>query len=134
MRASVGWAFDFGWRRYVTTILATCPVCGEVELTITDVQLVICAFRKEWSYYTFLCPSCRKLVSKRASNSAIALLISADIKREIWSAPKEALEVHAGPPLGDEDLADFSRALADEQTLLQAIAEFFPPHEEETGE
>ena len=38
----------------MTTIKASCPSCGDVELTPQQVRLVVCSV-KSWSYYAFTC-------------------------------------------------------------------------------
>ncbi len=38
-----------------TRIRATCPGCGEVELTPPDVELRVCRV-EERSHYAFVCP------------------------------------------------------------------------------
>jgi hypothetical protein len=39
-----------------TRIRATCPRCGEVELTPPDVELRVCR-AEEHSFYAFVCPN-----------------------------------------------------------------------------
>ena len=41
----------------MTTIKASCPTCGEVELTPADVSLMVCS-HAPLSYYAFCCPTC----------------------------------------------------------------------------
>ena len=50
----------------VTTIKASCPTCGEVELTSDDVSLMVCS-QPTLSYYAFTCPGCLDEVRKPAS-------------------------------------------------------------------
>ena len=49
----------------MTTIKASCPTCGEVELTPADVSLMVCS-HAPLSYYAFCCPTCREEVRKPA--------------------------------------------------------------------
>ncbi|MDP9418326.1 MAG: hypothetical protein M3P48_10985 [Actinomycetota bacterium] len=103
----------------MTTIKASCPVCGDVELTPAQVRLVVCN-RSEWSYYAFTCTSCKDEVRKPADEQIVALLVSGGVRAEKWTIPAEALEVHAGPAISYDDVLDFALAL-DDSDLLTAF-------------
>ena len=90
----------------MTTIKATCPACGEVELTPDDIELRVCTHAPA-SYYVFECPQCRTDVQKPADDRVIQLLISGGVRALVWELPGEVLEVHDGPPLTRDDLLDF---------------------------
>lgn len=94
----------------MTTIKATCPACGEVELTSEDIELLVCA-GTPMSYYAFACPSCADRVRKPADDHIVSLLISGGVQPRTWDVPAEALEVHSGPQLGYDDLLDFALRL-----------------------
>jgi hypothetical protein len=94
----------------VTTIKASCPTCGEVELTSADISLMVCS-HAPLSYYAFDCPHCLDEVRKPADDHVISLLMSGGVKATVWEVPEEALELHAGPALGYDDLLDFVLAL-----------------------
>src|SRR4051794_41865523 len=91
----------------MTTIKASCPTCGDVELTAHQVRLVVCSVRS-WSYYAFSCASCLEEVRKPAGRDVVALLISGGVVAEPWAVPAEALEQHDGPALGYDDVFDFA--------------------------
>ena len=59
----------------MTTIKASCPSCGDVELTPQQVRLVLCSV-KSWSYYAFICTTCADEIRKPAGRDVVALLIS----------------------------------------------------------
>ena len=80
----------------MTTIKASCPTCGDVELTAHQVRLVVCSVRS-WSYYAFSCASCLEEVRKPAGRDVVALLISGGVLAEPWAVPAEALERTTGP-------------------------------------
>ena len=80
----------------MTTIKASCPTCGDVELTAHQVRLVVCSVRT-WSYYAFSCATCLEEVRKPAGRDVVALLISGGVIAEPWAVPAEALEFHEGP-------------------------------------
>jgi hypothetical protein len=90
----------------MTTIRASCPCCGEVELTAGDVTLDVCA-NAPLSSYSFRCPTCRSRVRKPADDHVVSLLISGGVSAEVWEIPAEALEERSGPPIGYDDLLDF---------------------------
>lgn len=90
----------------MTTIKATCPGCGEVELTPDDIELRVCTHAPA-SYYIFECPSCSTPIQKPADDRVIQLLISGGVKAVVWELPSEVLEVHDGPAFTKDDLLDF---------------------------
>src|SRR4028118_1280517 len=53
----------------MTTIKASCPCCGDVELTPTQVRLVVCPVA-DWSFYAFTCGTCSDEVRKPAGADA----------------------------------------------------------------
>jgi len=105
----------------MTTIKATCPTCGEVELTADDLTLMVCN-QAPLSYYAFRCPRCVEEIRKPADDHIISLLVSGGVRATNWAVPAEALETHAGPAISYDELLDF--ALAMERTeYLAALAE-----------
>ena len=95
----------------MTTIKASCPGCGEVELTSSDVTLMVCSHAPQ-SYYTFTCPSCSDEVRKPADDHVVSLLMSGGVRAEVWELPAEALEAKSGPALTYDDLLDFALQLS----------------------
>lgn len=104
----------------MTTIKASCPTCGEVELTPADVALRVCS-HPPLSYYAFTCPTCTCEVRKPADDHVVSLLVSGGVPAQVWDLPAEALEVHDGPVLGYDDLLDFALQLGTTD-LLAALA------------
>ena len=90
----------------MTTIKASCPCCGEVELTADDVRLVVSS-HAPLSYYAFDCPTCTDEVRKPADDHIVSLLISGGVEPTMFEVPEEALEDKDGRPLGYDDLLDF---------------------------
>jgi hypothetical protein len=90
----------------MATIKASCPCCGEVELTSTDVRLVVCS-HPPLSFYAFTCPTCADEVRKPADDHIVALLVSGGVEPTVLEIPSEALEDKVGPPLGYDELLDF---------------------------
>lgn len=90
----------------MTTIKATCPTCGEVELTPDDIELRVCNYAPA-SYYHFDCPSCLEDIRKPADDRVVQLLISGGVHAVVWDYPAEAVDRPDGPPLTHDDLLDF---------------------------
>jgi hypothetical protein len=91
----------------MTLIKASCPGCGEVELTPNDVALMVCS-HAPLSYYAFTCKECGHQVRKPADDHVVSLLVSGGVPATVWEVPAEALEVHSGPRLSYDDLLDFA--------------------------
>ena len=89
----------------MTTIKATCPVCGDVDLTPSDVRLTVAA-AAGWAVYTFTCTECHDSIEKPADEEVVALLSSAGV--EIDRVPAEALEGHIGANFTYDDVLDFA--------------------------
>jgi hypothetical protein len=105
----------------VTTIKASCPTCGEVELTSADIRLMVCS-HAPLSYYAFHCPNCLDEIRKPADDHVISLLMSGGVKANVWEVPEEALEPKVGPVLTYDDLLDLVLALeADDFIAAQAV-------------
>lgn len=105
----------------MTTIKASCPTCGEVELTPADVSLMVCS-HAPLSYYAFDCPTCCEQVRKPADDHVVALLVSGGVPASVWELPGEALEVKHGPRLSYDDLLDFALQLDRTDLLAQAAS------------
>lgn len=106
-----------------STIKATCPSCGDVELTRQQVRLVVCSV-KSWSYYAFTCATCQNEVRKPARPGAVALLISAGVIAEHWHVPAEALETHIGPAISSDEVLDFTLWLEQADMLAAAAGQY----------
>lgn len=106
----------------MTTIKASCPGCGEVELTSKDVTLMVCNHAPQ-SYYTFTCPKCSDPVRKPADDHVVSLLMSGGVRAEVWELPAEALEPKAGPVLTYDDLLDFALQLGASDLVAAAAAQ-----------
>lgn len=90
----------------VATIRASCPTCGDVELTTRDVRVLLCSDTNEGSY-AFQCPACRVAVSKPAEPRVVDVLVASGVKLTVWQMPAEMAESHHGDPIGYDDLLQF---------------------------
>lgn len=97
----------------MATIRASCPDCGDVELTTADVTVRVCAEDRSGSY-AFRCPECAMTVSKAAEQRIVDLLVSSGVRIEHWSLPLELRERPMGPPLTHDDLLAFHELLESE--------------------
>jgi hypothetical protein len=105
----------------MTTIKASCPTCGEVELTPPDVRLMVCT-AAPLSYYAFDCPTCLSEIRKPADDHVVSLLVSGGVPAQVWELPAEAAEHKAGPPLSYDDLLDFALHLGSTDLLAELAA------------
>ena len=94
----------------MTTIKATCPDCGEVDLTADDILLRIGAVQ-DVNTYGFACPRCSEFVEKRADERVIRLLLSGGVMPMLVHVPAEALETHSGPVINHNDILAFHELL-----------------------
>ncbi|MHB8511523.1 MAG: hypothetical protein ACYDCC_05030 [Actinomycetota bacterium] len=93
----------------MTTIKATCPTCGEVELTPDDIELRVCN-QASASSYLFECPVCISVVRKPADDRVIQLLISGGVHAVVWEY-EETSEHPDGPQFTLDDMIDFHQLL-----------------------
>lgn len=107
----------------MATIRASCPDCGDVELTTHDVQVRICDNTSEGTY-SFRCPHCLMTVVKSAEVRTIDLLVASGVAFTTWRLPAELNERRVGEPISHDDLLDFHDLLQDERALEAALAEF----------
>ena len=97
-------------------IKATCPTCGEVDLTADDIDLRISA-GEEGSTYGFECPLCITNVRKPADSRVIQLLISGGVRAQVLEDP--GLD---HPPFTYDDLIDFHFQLESDDAIHQFLA------------
>lgn len=104
----------------MTTIKATCPGCGEVDLKADDILLRIGA-ASTVNCYGFNCPDCGDYVEKPADDRVVRLLLSGGVVPVPVHVPAEVLEPKEGPPLTYDDLLDFHELLSDDAWLQQLV-------------
>lgn len=94
----------------MATIRASCPECGDVELTTKDMKVRVCAADNSGAY-VFRCPLCQLAVTKAAEQRIVDLLVSSGVVLEIWRLPAELGEAHVGEALTHDDLIEFHELL-----------------------
>jgi len=109
----------------MTTIKASCPSCGDVELTSAQVRLVVCSIQ-DWSFYAFTCHTCHDEIRKPAATDVITLLQSGGVLAEMWAVPAEAMESHDGDAISYDDVLDFALRLQAIDDLAAALAPVRP--------
>ncbi len=91
----------------MSSVQASCPTCGDIELRPVELSLVIYQNARDDSHYSFRCSSCDQIVRKRAGAAVIRLLIMAGVSPRVSTQPAEATEPKRGPVLRPDDLVDF---------------------------
>ena len=97
----------------MATVRASCPDCGDVEMSIRQVKVEVCR-ATEASTYSFQCPTCRKRVCKPAAPHVVDTLVAAGVRPVVWDLPAELTETKMGPPISHDDVLAFHFALADD--------------------
>jgi hypothetical protein len=75
-------------------------------LTTRDVQ-VQAGYTSALNSYSFLCPSCRLLVNKEATELIMETLVAAGVRVICWTRPAELDELKLGPRITHDDLLAF---------------------------
>ncbi len=102
-------------------IKASCSTCGDVELTISELRVLVCSTDGTASY-NFLCPSCAFRVSKPADKAVVDILLASGVAMSFWRMPQELEEDHHGEPISYDELMDFHYQLAGEN-LFERLTE-----------
>jgi len=105
----------------MATIRASCPDCGDVELTTSDVRVRVC-LDDDRGEYRFTCPICAMVVVKPAEHRTIDLLVASGVEMDTWTLPAELFEARSGRQISHDDILDFHRLLADENATAEALA------------
>lgn len=105
----------------VATIRASCPGCGDVELTTRDVRVLLCSTTNEGSY-AFRCPACRLAVSKPAEPRVVDVLVSSGVRLSVWHLPAELDEPKVGDPINYDDLLAFHEELQQDGWLDRVVS------------
>lgn len=95
----------------MATIRASCPDCGDVELTTRDLTVQVCEADNRGAY-RFRCPKCTMTVVKDAETRIVELLVSSGVHLDVWKLPAELGErPTGGAPITHDDLLDFHALL-----------------------
>ena len=105
----------------MATIRASCPDCGDVELTTADVRVRVC-LDDDRGEYRFTCPICSMVVVKPAEHRTIDLLVASGVQMDTWTLPAELFETRSGRQISHDDILDFYRMLNDEDATAAALS------------
>jgi len=103
----------------MTIIKATCPSCGDVELSRDQVRLVVHPVADR-SFYGFTCTRCGDAVRKPAGDEVVRLLTMGGVVAERIVVPAEVLEHRAGPPITADEVLDFAAWIAGAAAVAEA--------------
>lgn len=104
-----------------TVIKASCHECGDVELTVGDLEVRVCAEDEQGSY-VFRCPSCTMSVAKPAERRIVEMLVASGVPLVEWRLPAELYEAHDGPAISHDDLIDFHHLLQQDDWFAAVVA------------
>lgn len=105
----------------MATVRASCPDCGDVEMSIRQVRVQVCR-STDVATYSFQCPGCRVRVCKAAAPHVVDTLVAAGVAPTTWDLPAEMYEPKPGPRITHDDLLAFHFALADDALLARSLA------------
>lgn len=103
-------------------IRASCPTCGDVELTTAEMSVRITGPDGAGEYH-FDCPVCEAPVEKLAERHTVDLLLASGVHESSCDEPVEQLVFAETRPLTHDDLLAFHDLLADEAQLTRAVAQ-----------
>lgn len=110
----------------MTTIKATCPSCGDVDLAPEDVTLTI-APELGWARYSFTCATCAKVVDKPADDEVVSLLSGAGVRVDHVAVPLELIErqatVNQASSISTDETLDFALWLGTVDDIVAAADE-----------
>lgn len=88
----------------MTTIRTTCELCGDVELTTSDIALELIGSGDEGTY-RYTCPSCRTIQRRPASARVVSILLATGVSYEIsiGAMPITETEIEAFVSMLDTD-------------------------------
>lgn len=100
-----------GVRRMQASIKASCPSCGDVELTVGELTVRVCS-ADDRSAYRFRCPGCTKVVFKDTNRRVADLLVSSGVELDVWDLPSELAErPNIEFPISEREIRGFREAL-----------------------
>lgn len=96
-----------------TTVVTTCPDCGEVRLDVRAVTVLVDEGAPDAARLAFACPMCQRATATRIQPAGFTALRSAGASFRLLTRPAEADEAHHGPPITADDIKAFCRAMDD---------------------
>jgi hypothetical protein len=103
----------------MTTVRCTCPTCGDVQTTISNITLLLFEGRKDVDgEYRFRCPECNTIVLKPAPINIINLLYQSGAPTEVVEPSIELLErprPEDAAPIDMDDILELGLALEQDE-------------------
>lgn len=96
-----------------TTVVTTCPDCGEVRLDIRAVTVLVDEGAPGAVRLAFACPTCRRGTATLLQPAGFMALRSVGAHFRLLTRPAEADEIHQGTPITADDVNAFCRAMDD---------------------
>ena len=107
----------------MTTIKATCPECGDVELTPADVRVEVEeTLAAPVSVFAFDCRFCDTHVRGPVDQPTADALTRAGARTVHFRLPAEVREPHEGQPLTEDEVIAFGRWLEKAADPIRHVA------------
>lgn len=107
------------------SIRATCPDCGDVDLTVDRLRAQLCVTDNRGSY-AFRCPGCETEVERPADPGVVDLLVSAGVELSVWKRADEDGASHSGPAFTWDDVLSLHDEL-ERPDWIERLVAWAPP-------
>lgn len=88
---------------HAANVNTSCPICGDVQVRVANnFALMLCADKKEWSFFSFTCPKCQDRMNRPATPQIIKQLTGL-VPTYKWEVKPTA----TGPVVTEDDLIAF---------------------------
>lgn len=106
----------------MTTIKATCPECGDVDLTPAEVRLEVReTLAGPLSDFAFDCRTCEAHVRGEATDDIVRSLERAGVLVRLTRLPAEVREEHQGAPISEDEVIAFGQWLESAIEPIRAL-------------
>lgn len=103
----------------MTTIWDSCSSCGDVRLTVADVEVTVHPIAAE-STYCFTCPQCGLQAVVHTNRRTLTLLMATGVTGVVWASPRLSI----AEPISSAEIDEFGRAVDDDAVFAMALDEF----------
>jgi hypothetical protein len=105
-----------------TTIKATCPQCGDVDLKPAELRLITTdTLTGQQHTFRFDCRACESHVQGAASVDIAAALRRSGVQEQFRRLPAEVREPHTGEPICEDDVIAFGMWLESAQDPINDV-------------
>ncbi|MFO0971058.1 MAG: hypothetical protein U0520_01765 [Candidatus Saccharimonadales bacterium] len=114
----------------MSTILCSCPDCGDIEVTDNDMK-VITKESDDKSFYRFTCTKCNTIVLRDAEPRIVQLLIASGVLHKRWDDRAAEMDEirerwqgeNAAAPITHNDAIEFHKLLDGQDWLKHFLGE-----------